>query len=172
MSSSFSSVLIKGLWVAGVGRCRINRIWVGTVWRGRGSPDCQDHSLLSHATTVFHPPSLPFIFDWFPSFSLQWFPKFKGKGRGLKTPVAGWHCHPEDLGPSGRFMAMVFWKPVWKIGPKYVRTVQNMSTLTDWFKFYILDFRSDSRVILGVGPVGHPDTEHPCALGGSTVSSA
>ena len=50
------------------------------------------------------------------------------RSRGLKTLVAGWHCHPEDLGPSGRFWAMVFWKPVWKIGPnspKYVRTIQN-----------------------------------------------
>ena len=50
--------------------------------------------------------------------------------RGLKMPVAGWHCHPEDLGLSGRFMAMVFWKTVWKIGPnspKYVRTVQDVS---------------------------------------------
>ena len=48
-------------------------------------------------------------------------------GRGLKTPVAAWHCHPEDLGPSGRFMATVFWKPDWKIGSKYVRTVQDVS---------------------------------------------
>ena len=30
-----------------------------------------------------------------------------GWNRGLKTPVAGWHGHPEDLGPSGRVMAMV-----------------------------------------------------------------
>ena len=29
--------------------------------------------------------------------------------RGLKTPVAGWHCHPEDLGPSGRFWATRLW---------------------------------------------------------------
>ena len=50
--------------------------------------------------------------------------------RGLKTPVAGWHCHPEDLGPSGRFWVMIFWKPARKIrlnSQNYVRTVQNMS---------------------------------------------
>ena len=56
--------------------------------------------------------------------------------RGLKTPVAGWHCHPEDLGPSDRFWAMVFWKPVqnmsgqFKMCPnssKFVRTPQNMA---------------------------------------------
>ena len=62
--------------------------------------------------------------------------------RGLKTPVAGWHCHPEDLGLSGRFMAMVFWKPVWKIGPKYVRTVQNMSGQFKMFPDSLRCFRT------------------------------
>ena len=50
--------------------------------------------------------------------------------RGLKTQVAGWHCHPEDLGPSGRFWVMIFWKPARKIrlnSQNYVWTVQNMS---------------------------------------------
>ena len=35
-----------------VGRRRINRIRVATVWRRRGSSDCQDHSLLSHAAAA------------------------------------------------------------------------------------------------------------------------